>query len=66
MTTKTAWADFVNGIAYNDTTTAEARRDILNQMINAASALPQTKDEERTYASWIKHYATEALANLNK
>lgn len=65
MTTETAWANFINGIAYNDTTTVEARRDVLNQMINAASALPQTEDEERTYASWIKQYATEALANLD-
>ncbi|EPH14708.1 hypothetical protein HMPREF1484_02017 [Dermabacter sp. HFH0086] len=64
MTTETTWADFVNGIIYNDTATFKARRYVLNQMIDAASNLPEFKDGERTNTSWIKEYALEGLKTL--
>ena len=64
MNAENTWANFVNGITYNDTVTIEARRDVLNQMIDAASNLPEFKDGERTYTSWIKEYALEGLKTL--
>ncbi len=64
MTTETTWANFVNEIAEAAPTT-KARRDILIQMINAAKQFPETQNGAPTNTAWIKHYATEALADLN-
>ena len=64
MTTETTWANFVNEIAKAAPTT-EARRDILTQMVNAANQFHETKNCIRTDTGWIKHYATEALNDLD-
>lgn len=64
MTTETTWANFVTEIA-NNTNTTEERRDILERMIAASNQYPDMKNGERTNTAWIKHYAHEALADLN-
>lgn len=64
MNAENTWANFVNGIAEAAPTT-EARRNILTQMVNAANQFPETKNGAPTNTAWIKHYAQEALNDLN-
>lgn len=64
MTTETTWANFVTEIA-NNTNTTEERRDILERMIAASNQYPDMRNGERTNTAWIKHYAHEALNDLD-